>query len=453
MERVFEWIEEHYEQGLVDLCEFGRQPSISAQGVGMEEAVEKLASLLRKYGVEPHLLPTSSYPVVYGEIPGDSPFTLLLYNHYDVQPPEPLELWSSPPFEPQVREGKVFGRGVADDKGDIVSRLLALRAFREVRGSLPVRVKFLIEGAEEIGSPGLHEFIGEHQELLRADACIWESGEVGWEDRPLICLGAKGILYVELKVEGANRDVHSSMATIVPNPAWRLISALSILKDSGENILIEGFYDEVMPPSPEELAAIQALPSEEEELKQSLGLRGFVRGLKGEELKRRHLLEPTCNICGLFSGYTGEGSKTVLPSFASAKLDFRLVPQQRPEDILEKLKRHLEKHGFGDVSITCHEGEPPARTPLDSPFVKLMVEAGREVYGAEPLIVPTFAGTGPMFPFREILDLPVASLGVSYPESRAHAPDENIRLADFIRATKYLAAILDRCGKSRSGFS
>ena len=448
MEKVFEWIEEHFEEGLADLIEFGHQPSISAQGVGMEEAVEKLAELLRKYGVEPQVFPISSYPAVYGEALGDSPFTLLLYNHYDVQPPEPLELWSSPPFQPEIREGKVFGRGVADDKGDIVSRLLALRAFQEVRGSLPVKIKFLIEGAEEIGSPGLSQFIEEHRELLRADACIWESGEVGWEDRPLICLGAKGILYVELKVEGANRDVHSSMATIVPNPAWRLISALSTLKDPRGNVLIEGFYDEVVPPTPEELAAIQALPSEEEELKESLGLKGFVQGLQGEELKRHHLLEPTCNICGLLSGYTGEGSKTVLPSFASAKLDFRLVPQQRPEDILEKLKRHLEKHGFADVSITCHEGELPARTPLNSPLVGLMAEAARMVYGAEPLIVPTFAGTGPMFPFREVLGLPVASLGVSYPESRAHAPDENIRLADFIRATKYLAAILDRCGRS-----
>ncbi len=447
MEKVFEWIDEHFQEGIEDLLKLCRQPSISAQGVGMEEMAGLLISLLQKYGVEYRILPTARYPVVYGEIPGDSAFTLLLYNHYDVQPPEPLELWSSPPFEPEVREGKVFGRGVADDKGDISSRLLALRAFREVRGSLPITVKFLIEGGEEIGSPGLPELISQNRDLLRADACIWEGGEVSWEDRPAVCLGVKGILYVELKTEGAKRDVHSSMATIVPSPAWRLAWALSSLKDSQERILIEGFYDDIVPPTPEELAAVEAIPSEEEELKRSLGLKCFLRGLSGAELEKRHLLEPTCNICGMLSGYTGEGSKTVLPCQASAKLDFRLVPRQRPEDILEKLRRHLEKHGFSDISISYQEGEHPARTPLSSPFVKLVAEAAREVYSAEPIIIPTSAGTGPMFPFTEALGVPVTSCGVGHPNSRAHAPDENIRLADFIRGTKHLAAIIDHCGR------
>ena len=314
-----------------------------------------------------------------------------------------------------------------------------------MRGKPPVSVKFIIEGEEEIGSPNIVAFVENNRQLLKADACIWECGGVNWRNEPVVSLGLKGILYVQLEVRGASQDVHSSMATVVPNPAWRLVWALSSLKDMEENIRIEGFYDDVLPPTQREIDAINAMPMDEEETKQALGLESFVKGVTGFDYKSRHIIEPICNICGLDSGYTGSGSKTVLPCLARAKIDFRLVPNQSPDDILAKLRRHLDSHGFGDVVIAPQtEGESAARTPLDSPFVSVVSEAAREVYGVEPVIVPSMAGSGPMHSFTDTLGLPTALIGVMYPGSSPHAPNEHIRLADFILGAKHIAAVLER---------
>ncbi|MDY6892617.1 MAG: M20/M25/M40 family metallo-hydrolase, partial [Chloroflexota bacterium] len=399
MQQVYNYIDEHWMEAINDLETLCRQPSISAQGVGIEETVQLLEAMMQKNGISTQILhsPDGGYPFIYGEIRGESPITLLFYNHYDVQPPEPLELWSTPPFEPTHHEGKLRARGVSDDKGDIIARLLAIKAYQEALGKLPVTVKFLIEGEEEIGSPNIAAFIENNQSLLKADACIWECGGVNTRNEPTISLGLKGILYVQLEVRGASQDVHSSMSPVVPNPAWRLVWALASLKDMEETVLIEGFYDSVVPPTQKEIDVISAIPQDDEQTKQSLGLEKFVKGVTGLDYKLRHILEPACNICGLESGYTGPGSKTVLPCLAQAKLDFRLVPDQRPEDILEKLRKHLDSHGFSDVIIDpAMEGENPARTPLDAPFVDTVTRAARDVYGMEPVIIPSMAGSGPM---------------------------------------------------------
>jgi len=447
MQNIYDYIDDHWQDALEDLKRLCRQPSISAQGVGMAEVVQLLVRMMREYDIDAQVLPSpgDGYPLIYGGVAGDSPTTLLFYNHYDVQPPEPLELWSSPPFEPTQYESNLRARGVSDNKGDIVARLLAIRAFQKVRGKPPVSVKFIIEGEEEIGSPNIVAFVENNRQLLKADACIWECGGVNWRNEPVVSLGLKGILYVQLEVRGASQDVHSSMATVVPNPAWRLVWALSSLKDMEENIRIEGFYDDVLPPTQREIDAINAMPMDEEETKQALGLESFVKGVTGFDYKSRHIIEPICNICGLDSGYTGSGSKTVLPCLARAKIDFRLVPNQSPDDILAKLRRHLDSHGFGDVVIAPQtEGESAARTPLDSPFVSVVSEAAREVYGVEPVIVPSMAGSGPMHSFTDTLGLPTALIGVMYPGSSPHAPNEHIRLADFILGAKHIAAVLER---------
>ena len=447
MQNIYDYIDDHWQDALEDLKRLCRQPSISAQGVGMTETVQLLARMMREYDIEAQVLPSpgDGYPLIYGEVAGDSPTTLLFYNHYDVQPPEPLELWGSPPFEPTLYESNLRARGVSDNKGDIVARLLAIRAFQKVRGKPPVSVKFIIEGEEEIGSPNIVAFVENNRQLLKADACIWECGGVNWRNEPVVSLGLKGILYVQLEVRGASQDVHSSMATVVPNPAWRLVWALGSLKDMEENIRIEGFYDDVLPPTQREIDAINAMPMDEEETKQALGLESFVKGVTGFDYKSRHIIEPICNICGLDSGYTGSGSKTVLPCLARAKIDFRLVPNQSPDDILAKLRRHLDSHGFGDIVIAPQtEGENAARTPIDSPFVGVVSEAAREVYGVEPVIVPSMAGSGPMHSFTDTLGLPTALIGVMYPGSSPHAPNEHIRLADFILGAKHIATVLER---------
>ena len=446
MEDVFRHIEEHQQEAIDDLIRLCSMPSVSAEGRAIEETAELVSEMLRGLGFRTQILPKAGgHPVVYGELAGASrEKTILFYNHYDVQPAEPLELWSSPPFEPVVRDDKFYARGACDNKGNIAARLAAIRAFQAVGGQVPLSLKFCIEGDEEIGSPAIEPFVEEHRQLLAADACLWEGGGVNWEGQPQIVLGAKGLLYVELEARGANRDVHSSYATVVPNPAWCLLWALATLKDSQENILIDGFYQRVRPASAQERAAVEAMPSQEENTARSLGLDGFLKGVRGLNYRLRHVFEPTCNIDGLSSGYQGPGSKTVLPSRATAKLEFRLVPDQDPEEVLEQLRRHLRQKGYGDLEMRCLLGERPARTPIDHPFVGLVCETARQVYGREPVLIPSMAGTGPFYPFVKTLGLATVDCGVGYPECRMHAPDENIRLADFLRSAKHIAAVLER---------
>jgi len=446
VKEIFAHIDAHMEEYIEDLKCLCRQPSISAQKVGLTEMAELCVQMMRAYGLEARLVSIPGGPPgVYGERKGKSPKTLLCYNHYDVQPPEPLELWDSPPFEPIIRDGKLFGRGAVDNKGAFMSRLAAIKAYLDLYGELPVSVKLFLEGEEEVGSPNLPPFLKAHRDLLVADACIWP-GQVNWEHQPQITLGLKGILYVELEVRGANQDIHSGSATYIVNPAWRLVWALNTLKDVNENVLIEGYYEHMRAPTEAELEAVHRMPSEEEKIKEELGISDFLLGLSGFDLRIRDLFSPTCTICGIWGGYTGPGSKTVLPSVARAKIDFRLVPDMDPTDILAKLRRHLDKHGFSDVSITPRTsmGRRAWRTPLDHPFVQTVVQAAREAYGTEPVVLPTINGSGAMHLFGESLGVPIASAGVRYPGSQIHAPNEHVRLDDFVLGIKHIAAIMHK---------
>jgi len=442
IQQVIEERKQVYVDWLVRLCQ---QPSIAAQNVGMVETAELVEELLRGVGIEARRIPTSGFPVVYGAV-GAGEKTLAFYNHYDVQPPEPLEEWLSDPFAAEIRDGALYARGVADNKGNIVARLAAVDAYVRARGRLPeqLKVKFIIEGEEEIGSIHLDEFAQANRDLVQADGCIWEAGYADPQGRRQIYLGAKGILYAELTARAANVDLHSSWATIVPNPAWRLLHALRSLRDAEGRVLIPGFYDRVRPLTDADRAALQRMPFDEEGYLQQLGLDAFNHHLTGLPLLEQHLFQPTCNICGLWSGYTGAGSKTVLPREAKVKLDFRLVPDQDPGEIADLLVEHLEREGFGDVEVVTMEPEHPARTPLDHPFVDLVVETSREVYGQEPVVYPTMAGTGPMYVLCQQFDIPCVSVGVGHSDSRNHAPNENILLEDFYQGILHLAAILER---------
>ena len=445
-----QYVDAHLDETLETLKRLCAQPSVSAQNYGIRECAELVRQLLEEAGLTAQILPTADerYPVVYGERHGTSPKTLLFYNHYDVQPADPLDLWHSPPFQPTERESLIYARGVSDDKGHLVARLAAIQALLNTRGQLPCRVKFCIEGAEEIGSPGIEEFVESHRDLLQAGVCIWEGGGVNWQGQPAISLGVKGIAYVELECRAAAADSHSSYAPVVPNPAWRLVWALSTLKDAEENIRIRGFYDAVRTPTPAEVEAIKAMPSEEDRLKESLGIQRVVHDARGFEFRRRLYLDPTCTICGIESGYTGEGSKTILPAWARAKVDFRLVPDQDPDDIVARLKAHLEERGFEDIQIRTLGNEHPARTPVDDPWAALVANAARAAYEKEPLLVPTSPGTGPMYPFQQILRLPVASCGIDYPDNHIHAPNENIRTDYFRLGVLHTLEVLDRFGAS-----
>jgi acetylornithine deacetylase/succinyl-diaminopimelate desuccinylase-like protein len=442
------FLENNLDASIQELGRLCAQPSISAQKYGLEECAELTASMLKERGFKVEILQTSGAPVVYGERKGRSNQTLLFYNHYDVQPPEPLELWDSPPFELTMRDGKVFARGVSDDKGHITSRLFAIDAILHADGDLPCNVKFVIEGEEEVGSVSLARFVKANRERLAADVCVWEFGYSDHREVPLQFLGLRGICYVELSVETANIDIHSGLGgSIFPNAAWRLVWALNTLKGPNERVMIPGFYDTVVPPSESDLEYMEALPEISQEYHQRYGVKQFLKGLSGgRDLRVAEVFEPTCTICGLTSGYQGPGSKTVLPARASAKIDFRLVPNMTPQKVLDELRTHLDANGFSDVEITFLGGEPPARTDPGHPFVQLVVETARSVYGCPMQIVPMTGGSGPNHSFVHELGLPVVTAGVGYPDTRAHAPNENVRLDHYLLGAKHIARILKEFG-------
>jgi acetylornithine deacetylase/succinyl-diaminopimelate desuccinylase-like protein len=438
------YLTKNLDKSIAELSRFCQQPSVAAQNWGLTECAELTAQMLKARGFTVEINSTGGAPVVSAERSGRSNKTVLFYNHYDVQPPEPLELWDSPPFEPALREGKLFARGVSDDKGHLVSRLFALDSLLAEDGELPCNIKFVVEGEEEVSSIHLKDFVLANLEKLKADACIWEFGGVDHSEVPVQYLGLRGICYVELSVETAKIDVHSGTGgSIFPNAAWRLVWALSCLKGEDERILLPGHYDSVRPPSERDRDLFAELPETADEYKSRYGIDHFLHGLTGGvELRMAEVFEPTCTICGLTSGYQGQGSKTVLPARASAKVDFRLVPDQTPEQVLESLRRHLDNLGFSDVQIQFLGGEKPARTDPDDPFVRLVVEAARPIYGHPMRIVPMSGGSGPNHAFVHNLRLPVVSAGIGYPGTQAHAPNENIRLDLYLKGARHIARIL-----------
>ena len=445
VEELFRHIESKRERYLGFLKRLVEQPSVSATGEGIEECASQVAELLEEVGIRADIYRDhGGNPVVFGEIRAEAHATLMFYNHYDVQPPEPLDKWLSPPFTLAARNGKLYGRGAADNKGNIAARIAAVDSLLDTLGETPVNVKFLIEGEEEIGSPTLEKFCELHSDLLFADGCVWEYGYRNRAERPVIYLGVKGILYVELEAHGAATDLHSSWGCVVENPAWRLVKLLNTIRGDDGTILIDGFYDDVEKPGEELLSLLDDIDPAEVDVKELFGAEITVGGKRGKDALRALLLEPAVNICGIIAGYTGAGSKTVLPSRASTKLDFRLVPRQEPLDIFRKLENHIKKHGFTDISLNMVQGYPAARTAPDSPFVAAVAETARVAYGVEPVLYPSGAGSGPMYVITERLGIPCVSTGVGYPGSLAHAPNENIREQDFIAGIKHMALLMIR---------
>ncbi len=447
--KVLEYVRGNRDRFAEELSTLCRTESVSASGQSLRPTADAVADRLDRAGVEVSVVETTGQPVVVGRATGRCGRTILFYNHYDVQPPDPLNAWLSPPFEPAVRQGRLYARGVADNKGCLLARVQAVEAWNRAGGGLPVSVAFVFEGEEETGSPHLDGFVKDNARWIeRVDGVVWESGYRDATGRPTVTLGVKGICYLELRARGARTDLHSSLATLVPNPAWRLLWAMATIKDKDEHILVDGFYDAVRAPTKTELELLGLVPDNAAETARSHGLPGLLLGLKGAEANRRNFYEPTATICGLRSGYTGEGEKTVLPSSAVAKLDFRLVPDQDPEDIAAKVKAHLGRHGFGDIEVVVFPGARPARTDPGSPFVSVVTETMREVYGRDAVVYPTMTGSGPMPVFSE-LGLPVVGFGVGNPNSGVHAPNENVVLEDYWLGIEMVAALLDKAATGR----
>jgi acetylornithine deacetylase/succinyl-diaminopimelate desuccinylase-like protein len=436
---------QHLVEIVEDLSQFCALPSTAGRPEALRAAAEWAAQSLESCGLNAHLLSAGGSPVVVAERLARGKPTLLFYDHYDVQSPGNEGNWRFPPFSPRMYRRRLYARGAVDNKGDLVARLWALRAWKELYGRLPVGVRFLVEGEEEAGSPHLAAFVQEHPELLRADGCLWEYGETDRQGRPYLYLGMKGILSVELETRGAATELHSSWASIAPNPAWRLLWALGRLKSADEEVLIEGFYDHVDGPSHDEIRQSRRLPFPEEESRHAWNIPAFLADLSDGPLLLSQFYTPTCNISGIEGGHIGEGIRTIIPSSARARLDFRLVPKQQPEQILQLLRRYLDQEGFGDVTVRpLGLALPPFRTPPGHPFVQVVVEATRTVYRRRPAVFPTMGGSGPMYLFGEGLKMPIVAIGVGYPGSNVHGADENVRLVDLERGVAHVAAILGR---------
>lgn len=426
-------------------------PSVSAEGQGLEEMASWLESRLKRLGAEVTRLKVgTSADALLGVIPSSGDRTLMIYDHYDVQPVDPIELWESPPFAPAERDGHLYARGAADNKGDLCARLCALEAYRELFGDLPFTIKFFVEGEEESASENFEEICRTYAGQLVADDCVWEGGWFDHQGRPTMYFGCKGLLYVELWSKKLSGDQHSAQAALAPSAVWELTKALSSIKDDDGRIVIDGFFEGIVQPGTEELEMLDRIAFDEEAEKKRLGIDSFIGGVTGLEAKRQLLYEPTANIAGFLSGYTIPGaSKTVLPEKAMAKMDFRLVPDQHPEDVADKLRRHLSKHGFDEVDVVVLGAEHPSRSPLDTHLGTVTRDVAARWFDKPANVYPWMAATGPMYPIAQGLGIPICSPpGVGGPYSRIHAPNENANIADYLEIVGYTVSYLERYGAS-----
>lgn len=439
---IFAYIDNNAQVFLARLIDYLRHPSISAYGEGIAETANYIADVMRRMGLSVRIMPTSGWPMVLGEyhVRPDAP-TVLLYGHYDVQPPEPLEEWLSPPFEPTMRSGRLYARGVGDNKGQHFAQLLALETLLTCQGTLPCNVKFLLEGEEEVGSPHMPEFVQAHRDELKADLVIISDGPVHESGQSIISFGVRGVLDIELRARGANRDLHSgNWGGVAPNPLWTLVHLLSTMKNERGEITIDGFYDNVQPLTDLERHALASLPIDIDEIQRSLALQHL------DEPRERGYFErlaawPTLTINGIHGGYGGPGSKTVLPHEAIAKCDIRLVEAQTGAEILEKVRVHVQRHA-PEVSVTSYGSMDPSKTPLDSRFTASLLQAITAAQGRAPLLSPAMGGSLPDYAFTKTLGIPTFGVPYANADEANHAPNENMEVARFFMGIKTGAAML-----------
>ncbi|MEM0453977.1 MAG: M20/M25/M40 family metallo-hydrolase [Sulfolobales archaeon] len=418
--------------------------SVASWGLGgVKECAKYLSDVLRERGFKVFMYSSGGSPAILGEI-GSGSKTVLIYNHYDIQPPDPLELWNSNPFELSIKDNLLIGRGVADNKGNIVARIAAVDSLLDYLDKLDIRIKFLIDGEEEIGSPTLADIVKDNLSWMRADGGIWETSYLGSNDRLEIPLGFKGILYLEIILKEAVRDAHSGLAPLVPNPVWKIAKLLTHLKNEEGKVLVPGFYDDIdaeFISSAEELIK-QIDPRDLDLIRDELGLEKFVGDLKGVDALRKLYINPSLNVSGLYSGFTDKGVKTIVPALAGVKIDIRPVPGQKPEKILEAFNRYLKELGYSDVEVIVHSMYPAGYTKPYEEIVKASITAALEVYGKHPKVLPISSGSGPIYLFTNIAVIPMTGAGVGYINSKVHAPNENIRKDDFIKGIKHVALTL-----------
>lgn len=445
LERLDQYFTDHRDTHLQQLNEFLSIPSISAlsehQG-DMQKAAEWLVEAFKNVGLEHVSIDeTDGHPVVYADwLHAEDQPTILIYGHYDVQPVDPLELWDSAPFEPEVRDNKLYARGASDDKGQVFMHIKAVEALMKENGSLPVNVKFLIEGEEEVGSPNLEKYIENNKEKLAADIIVISDTGMQGPGQPAVCYGLRGLTGVQIDIQGAKGDLHSGLyGGGVQNPLHAIAQLIASFRDQEGTIAVEGFYDEVRPLTEEEREAYKALNFDEDALKEELEVPTLF-GEKGFSYLEQTWARPTLEVNGLYGGFSGEGIKTVLPAEASAKITCRLVPDQDPEDIVQKLKAHIENHKPAGVTVTVSEFDKgkPFITPFDHPAIQAAGRSYEKVYQV-PTAYTRGGGSIPIVAaFDEILQLPVVLMGFGLSTENFHAPNEHFHLENFDKGLRVI---------------
>ncbi|MBO8142507.1 MAG: M20/M25/M40 family metallo-hydrolase [Firmicutes bacterium] len=435
-----------------DLRKFLQIPSIATQGTGMQECATWLVQHLNDIGIKAWLEPTAGYPVVCGEVPGATDRWVVVYGHYDVQPPEPLEEWIHPPFAAVLEGDRIYARGAVDDKGNLFCAVKAVESYLAAGERPPVGVKFFIEGEEEIGSPNLASFADAHRDWLKADGLILQDGLVAHDGRTELNLGMKGLLYLELRARTHDRDLHSGKAPIVENAGWRLVHALASLQGPDGRVRVPGFYDGVLPPSEDDLELLRTYGPSEEVVKAEAGIDRFPERLKGRDPLVALYFEPVMTICGVVSGYAGPGQKTVVPSTATAKIDIRLVPGQDPGRLIQAIRAHLDREGFTDVELVpLGAGQPASRTNPRTPVARAMHAAIRTEFGKDPIVKPSVESSGPGCVFSDVLGLPWALTRFGPAGSTLHAPNEFFAISHYRRGISTIVRFLDEFARALEG--
>lgn len=438
MQKIISFVDSNKDRYLSELKDFLAIPSVSSQknhAPDMRRCAQWVADHMRTVGMQNiQIFETKGHPVVYSEwtgAPGKP--TVLFYGHYDVQPVDPLNLWTSPPFEATIRGENLYARGSADDKGQVFIHLKAIEAYMKNGGSLPVNLKMIVEGEEEVGSENLDDFVKGHKDLLKADLVLISDSSMFAKGVPSVCYGLRGLSYMEVEVTGPNRDLHSgSFGGSVHNPIQALSEMIASLHDKNGKVTIPGFYKDVRPLTKTERSAFKKLPWNDKRYSKELGV-GQLYGEKGFTTLERLWARPTLECNGIWGGYTGEGAKTVLPSKASAKISMRIVADQDSGKISKLFEKHIRKIAPKTVTVKvqAHHGGEPAITPIDSPGVQAAVAALEKGFGKKPLYQREGGSIPIVVQFKKILGLDTVLLGFGLPDENAHAPDEFINLDNF----------------------
>ncbi|MCC5971033.1 MAG: M20/M25/M40 family metallo-hydrolase [Pararhodobacter sp.] len=447
---VFAHIEDNRERFIARLMDYVRHPSISAQNIGIRPVAALLKGHLHSLGMTVETIETPGHPMVFGQL-GDDPArpTILLYGHYDVQPPEPLEAWISPPFEPTIRDGRIYARGVADNKGQHFAQLLAIESLLAVHGGIPCNVKILLEGEEEVGSPNIAAVVRQHADKLRADLVVTADGPMHPSGQGTILYGVRGVASFELRARTAKRDAHSgNFGGVMPNAVWQLVHLLATMKAPDGQITIDGLTDDVLPLSAMERAAMARLPLDLTAVMEEMGMTALDAPAERGYFERL-MAHPTLTINGFHGGYGGAGSKTVLPAEAVVKCDIRLVEAMEPDAVFAAVEAHVARHA-PDVQVVRQGAMAPSKTPMETPVAAVLRSAVAVSRGGQVLEIPSMGGSLPDYVFTKILGVPAFVVPYGNADEANHAPNENLTIDCFMGGIRTGAAILSGLGAWRS---